>query len=57
MSDWRLKKKYFFKIVDKVNNDILNKNIDGFDKIQNSFNRKVNKVVSSKKLTWKKELN
>ena len=53
MSDWRTHKKYCLNKIDSINKKLTKReNIEGFNELQNSFNRKSNKIINTKKLKW-----
>ena len=52
MSNWRPYKFYCLNTIDKINNTYFNNNDENLIKIQNSFNRKANKLINDKKLRW-----
>ena len=56
MSDWRTHKKYCLNKIDLINKKLVKRNdIEGFNELQNSFKRKSNKIINTKKLTWAKK--
>ena len=51
MSDWRTHKKYCLNKIDSINKKLIKReNIEGFNELQNSFNRKSNKIINTKKI-------